>query len=93
MPAVPRHFWVAILIQIGVEWNERLMEKIALDPDPRGVARRLLAETAETAGSVGCGALARRRSFQKRTWLSRDQAASTLLAAHPLDSEEEEMHT
>jgi hypothetical protein len=81
---------VAILIQIGVEWNERVMGKVALDPDPRGVARRLLAETAE---SVGCGALARRRSFQKRTWLSRDQAASTLLAGHPLDSEEEEMHT
>ncbi|HEV7441667.1 MAG TPA: hypothetical protein VGO18_03670, partial [Steroidobacteraceae bacterium] len=46
MPAVPRHFWIAILIQIGVEWNGRVIEKIALDPDPRGVARRLLAETA-----------------------------------------------
>jgi hypothetical protein len=46
MPAALRLLGVAILIQIGVEWNERLMEKIALDPDPRGVARRLLAETA-----------------------------------------------
>jgi hypothetical protein len=37
MPAALRHLRVAILIQIGVEWNERLMEKTALDPDPRGV--------------------------------------------------------
>ena len=35
MPAALRHFRVVILIQIGVERNERVIEKIALDPDPR----------------------------------------------------------
>jgi hypothetical protein len=35
MPAALRHFRVAILIQIGVERNERVIERIALDPDPR----------------------------------------------------------
>ena len=35
MPAALRHFRVAILIQISVEWNERVIERIALDPDPR----------------------------------------------------------
>ena len=34
MPAALRHFRVAILIQIGVERNERVIERIALDPDP-----------------------------------------------------------
>jgi hypothetical protein len=41
IPAALRHFRVVILIQIGVERNERVIEKIALDPDPRGVAQRL----------------------------------------------------
>ena len=35
MPAALRHFRVVILTQIGVERNERVIEKIALDPDPR----------------------------------------------------------
>jgi hypothetical protein len=35
IPAAPRHFRVVILIQIGVERNERVIEKIALDPDSR----------------------------------------------------------
>jgi hypothetical protein len=38
IPAALRHFQVDILIQIGVERNERLIEKSALEPDPRGVA-------------------------------------------------------
>jgi hypothetical protein len=29
-----RHFQVRILMQISVERNERVIEKIALDPDP-----------------------------------------------------------
>jgi hypothetical protein len=33
IPAALRHFRVVILIQIGVERNERVIEKIALDPD------------------------------------------------------------
>ena len=41
MPAALRHFRVVILTQIGVERNERVIEKIALDPDPRGVAGHL----------------------------------------------------
>jgi hypothetical protein len=43
MPAGPRYFRVIILIQIGVERNERVIEKIAVDPDPRGVAQDLVA--------------------------------------------------
>jgi hypothetical protein len=35
MPAALRHFQVGILIQIGGERNERVIERIALDPDPR----------------------------------------------------------
>jgi hypothetical protein len=35
MPAALRQFRVVILTQIGVERNERVIEKIALDPDPR----------------------------------------------------------
>ena len=35
MPAALRQFLVAILIQIGVERNERGIEGIALDPDLR----------------------------------------------------------
>jgi hypothetical protein len=35
MPAALRQFLVAILIQIRVERNERGIERIALDPDPR----------------------------------------------------------
>jgi hypothetical protein len=35
IPAALRHFRVVILIQIGVERNERVIERIALDPDPR----------------------------------------------------------
>ena len=35
IPAALHHFRVVILIQIGVERNERVIEKIALDPDPR----------------------------------------------------------
>jgi hypothetical protein len=35
IPAALRHFRVVILIQIGVERNERVIEKIALDPDSR----------------------------------------------------------
>jgi hypothetical protein len=35
MPAALRHFRVAILIEIGVERNKRVIERIALDPDPR----------------------------------------------------------
>ena len=34
MPAALRQFPVAILTQIGVERNERVIERIALDPDP-----------------------------------------------------------
>jgi hypothetical protein len=45
MPAALRYFRVVILIQIGVEGNERVIEKIALDPDPRGVAQDLVAGT------------------------------------------------
>ncbi len=45
MPAAPRYFRINILIQIGVEHNERVIEKIALDPDPRGVAQDLVAGT------------------------------------------------
>ncbi len=39
LPATLRYFRVVILIQIGVERNERVIEKIALDPDLRGVAQ------------------------------------------------------
>ena len=35
MPAALRQFRIAILIQIGVERNERVIERSALDPDPR----------------------------------------------------------
>jgi len=45
MPAALRHFRFVILIQIGVERNERVIEKFALDPDPRGVAQDLVAGT------------------------------------------------
>jgi hypothetical protein len=45
IPAALRQFRVVILIQIGVERNERVIEKIALDPDPRGVAQDLVAGT------------------------------------------------
>jgi hypothetical protein len=43
MPAALRYFRFVILIQIGVERNERVIEKIALGPDPRGVAQDLVA--------------------------------------------------
>jgi hypothetical protein len=43
MPAALLHFGVVILIQIGVERNKRVVEKIALDPDPRRVAQDLVA--------------------------------------------------
>jgi hypothetical protein len=45
MSAVPRHFWVVILM-IGVERNERVVEKIALVCAPRRVAQDLVAGTA-----------------------------------------------
>jgi hypothetical protein len=45
MPAALRYFRVVILIQIGVKRNERVIEKIALNPNPRGVAQDLVAGT------------------------------------------------
>jgi hypothetical protein len=36
---------VVILIQIGAERNERVIEKIALDPDQGGVAQDLVVAT------------------------------------------------
>jgi hypothetical protein len=35
MPAALRYFGVVILTQIGIERNERVIEKLTLDPDPR----------------------------------------------------------
>jgi len=52
IPAALRHFRVVILIQIGVERNERVIEKIALDPDPRGVAQDLVAGTTSPAENL-----------------------------------------
>jgi hypothetical protein len=45
MPAVLRHFRVVILM-IGVERNERVVEKFALDSALRRIAQDLVAGTA-----------------------------------------------
>jgi hypothetical protein len=51
MPAALRHFRFVILIQIGVERNERVIQKSRLLPDARrGAQDRLPGQLAEATG-------------------------------------------
>jgi len=67
MPAALRYFRVVILIQIGVERNERVVEKIAPDPDPSGVAQDLVAGTTTSLTRPECRSTGSYQGWQGST--------------------------